>query len=217
VLDFDVKHDHLTVLAAWEAEHGPLPAWWIETGRGGRHAYMKGDARTCLIPVEGFEPVELKGSGAYVVWPGAVVEGQKYKPLNKRPHPLPEIPGWLLAMIPNTSPTAVASLGDGGQMPSERERFGTPAEYVERLGLGPIENGCISCPAPDHEDATPSCQVRGHNLRCWTHPGGPLTMRARQLVAIVLGVGSYHAGSWCFDAPADRAAVAVELQKLFPN
>ena len=219
VIDLDAKEGHLAVLAAWEQEHGRLPGGRVRTPSGGLHVYLGAPddrKRPARIPIEGHVGVELKShAGQYVVWPGARFKGREYvveSPLKL----LPTAPAWLVRIAGYPSPTAVASLGGGGQSSGERERFGTPAEYVERLGLGPIEGGCISCPAPDHDDREPSCQVRGHNLRCWTHPGGPLTMRARQLAAIALGLGEYRSGSWAIDSSEDRAAVAAHLDELFP-
>jgi hypothetical protein len=222
VLDFDAKEDHLAVLAGWEAAHGRLAGWRVHTPSSGLHCYLRAPddrPRPARIPVEsGQLGVELKThTGQYVVWPGARFKGREYiaeSPLK----PLPLAPAWLIEMAGTPPPKAGSSpLGDGGQSSVERDRYGTPAEYVERLGLGPIEGGCICCPAPDHEDREPSCQVRGHNLKCWTHPGGPLTMRARQLAAIALGLGEYRKGAWVFDSSEDRAAVDAHLDELFPR
>ncbi len=221
VLDFDAKEGHLDLLAGWEAEHGRLPGWRVHTPSGGLHVYLRApDAlpRPARIPVEGHKGVELKShAGQYVVWPGARFKGRAY--VADGPCSIPPAPAWLIALAGTTLPPMAysASLGGGGQLPAERERYGTPVEYVARiLGEVPVR-GLICCPAPDHDDRTPSCQVRAHNLRCWTHPGGPLTMRARQLAAISLGVGECRRGSWRIDDPDDRAAVAAHLAKLFPE
>lgn len=222
ILDFDLKEGHLDALAAWESEHGRLPGWRVRTGSGGLHVYLRGPddiKRSSRIPVDGLERgVELKTHrGQYVVWPGALVRGLQYLSEGLKPAPLPRCPDWLVKMT-GRAPAPLA-MGDGGQSAEERARFGTPADYVWAiLGVEPDSNGCISCPAPEHEDANPSCQVRSHNVRCWTHADGAgLTLRASQLVAVSLGLGEFRSGAWRVDSPEDRAAVKARIGELFPE
>jgi hypothetical protein len=221
ILDFDAKEGHLQALSDLEAEHGRIPGWRVRTPSGGLHIYLgapDGDRRASRIPVNGCEKgVELKThAGQYVVWAGGRVRGCEYVSEGLLPRSLPEAPAWLVGMTKPT-PVAVVAMG-GGQTDAERDRFGTPAEYVGViLGLEPDSNGCIRCPTPEHKDEEPSCQVRGHNLRCWTHPGGPLTLWARQLAAIAAGVGECRDGSWKIDAPEDRSKVRERLAELFPE
>lgn len=72
VADEDPRHGSEASVAAWEAEHGPLPeTFTVRTGSGGTHRYWStAEPLRCRT---GFLPGwDLKAEGGYVVGPGSV-------------------------------------------------------------------------------------------------------------------------------------------------
>ena len=92
----------------------------------------------------------------------------------------------------------------------QRDTYNDPLKNIEGhvyfeviAGIAVPVNGWVSCPMPDHEDAHPSCQVRGTRWRCWSCGAGGSII---DLAAAVWGIEPRGQGFG-----AIRRRVAAEL------
>jgi hypothetical protein len=194
--DFDGS-EGLAAHELLEREHGPLPGWRVATGGGGLHIYMRGvpGTRSCRLQLAGGLTVELKAEGAYVVWPGSMhPNGKPYVALSERPEPLPDAPRWLISLAARSAHTG------GADRSREFAPEPVPATiYVPALtGREPDERGYIVCPFhKGGQERTPSFKVYDQDADGRTgwacYPCG-VSGHARQLAALVLGLGEVKAG-----------------------
>jgi hypothetical protein len=172
--------------------------------------YMRGHAKTCLIPIKGYVPVELKSDGAYVVWPGSIVDGRPYTPLNPRPQPLPEAPSWLLDLIPQGPVGASGRLG----LVSTAYWYGVDPQSALDEVLGGSEGGRWHCPDPAHVDATASVNLDPGGQ--WVCSSCKLTGRLRALVGAKYGIGERRGNAWGIDS-GPRKQVKAICAEMFPS
>jgi hypothetical protein len=104
VLDVDAAHGGMDSIAAWEAQHGPLPTTVeARTGGGGRHVYFLHPGQNVPNRVAIAPGVDIRGDGGCIVAPpSAHASGGRYAWLpGHAPHEvgLAPMPHWLLGLL----------------------------------------------------------------------------------------------------------------------
>jgi hypothetical protein len=100
VLDVDGP-EGAAAIAAFEREHGPLPATYtVLTGRG-RHLYFHTPAEGLVRSGTITHALDVKAAGGYVVAPDSVhLSGKQYTAVGGDPQALALAPAWLLSLRP---------------------------------------------------------------------------------------------------------------------
>ena len=104
VIDVDPAHGGFESVAAWEDQHGPLPATVeCRTGGGGRHLYFSHPGEVTPNRVALAPGIDSRGDGGCVVAPPSLhASGRRYewlpgrRPRDVAPAPMPH---WLLGLV----------------------------------------------------------------------------------------------------------------------
>ena len=147
----------------------------VHTGRGdgGRHLYF-----TCPLGLRGAgfarrRELELKADGGYVVAPPSIHEsGRQYAwhPDRTPERGLEPLPRWVKDHLNGSErkPGRPRAAGNDPEATADFLKTIPPREYVEDLtGVRVPASGKIRCPAPGHEDRTPSFHVWDEPDRGW--------------------------------------------------
>lgn len=136
VLDVDVKGDGHATLAAFEIQHGPLPATLRATTQsGGAHFWFKVPAGADVPNAVGFAPgLDTRSAGkGYVLAEPSVFEGRPYRWENWNAE-IADAPEWLLGVIAAGKPTP-SKASEDGEPPriAEGRRNGALAERASTM------------------------------------------------------------------------------------
>jgi hypothetical protein len=125
VLDVELKG--MGLLAAWEAEHGPMPSTpTAESGSGARHFYFQvhpdvaASRPTMQVKFVEGGGAELLTAGAVIAPPSSHKDGGRYRWLTGPETPLAPMPDWLvekiMAYMTSKTPKAATPVPDVGDV-----------------------------------------------------------------------------------------------------